>query len=125
MSKHNASFYLPIDLNGSPLKAVTVPVYPEEGDELKFWAEEDRFGLEGLSPQTMGIVNQTKNGSRRHVVLEFTPCQHWTKKRICLSLLVEQICCKFKVLMLLLICSWCKFVLGESLLLCKGGVNVE
>ena len=35
---------------------------------------------------------------------------HWTKKRICLSLLVEQIYCKFRVLMmLLLICSWCKF----------------
>ena len=26
------------------------PVYPEEGDESKFWAEEDRFGLEGVSP---------------------------------------------------------------------------
>ena len=35
--------------------------------------------------------------------------EHWTKKRICLSLLVEQIYCKFRVLMLLLICPWCKF----------------
>ena len=34
---------------------------------------------------------------------------HWTKKRIYLSLLVEQIYCKFRVLMLLLICSWCKY----------------
>ena len=34
--------------------------------------------------------------------------QHWTKKRICSSLLVVQIYCKFRVLMLLLIYSCCK-----------------
>ena len=49
-SKDNPSFYFPIDLDGPPPKTVTVPVYPEEGDESKFWAEEDRFGLEGASP---------------------------------------------------------------------------
>ena len=48
--KENPSFYFLIDFNGPPPKAVTVPVYPEEGDESKFWAEEDRSGLEGLSP---------------------------------------------------------------------------
>ena len=34
-SKDNPSFYFPIDLDGPPPKTVTVPVYPEEGDESK------------------------------------------------------------------------------------------
>ena len=34
---------------------------------------------------------------------------YWTKNRIFLSSLVEQIYCKLRVLMLLLICSWCIF----------------
>ena len=49
-SKDNPSFYFPIDFDGPPPKTVTVPVHPEEGDESKFWAKEDRFGLEGVSP---------------------------------------------------------------------------
>ena len=50
---------------------------------------------------------------------------HWKKKRICLSLLVEQIYCKFRVLMLLLICRFVRILFkSESLLFCKGGVNL-
>ena len=33
-SKDNPSFYLPIDFDGPHPKAVTVPVYPEEGDDV-------------------------------------------------------------------------------------------
>ena len=54
VSNDNPSFSFPIDFDGSLPKAVTVPVYPEEGDESKFWAEEDRFGL-----QRIISVNQT------------------------------------------------------------------
>ena len=52
--------------------------------------------------------------------------KHWAKKRICLSLLVEQIYCKFwgtnVATYLFLVQILFK---SESLLFCKGGVNVE
>lgn len=42
--KDNPSFYLPIDFDGPPPKAVTVPVYPEEGDNVKVQGRGVWFG---------------------------------------------------------------------------------
>ena len=34
-NKENPSYYLPVDFDGPPPSAVSVPVYPEAGDDLK------------------------------------------------------------------------------------------
>ena len=58
---------------------------------------------------TKAKIKNPKDNTREEAGGIIKDNTHWTKKRICLSLLVEQIYCKFRVLMLLLICSWCKF----------------
>ena len=74
------------------------------------------FRIENRVP----LMRKKKNNNRLtkiHLITQFygisdygrVSAYHWTKKRICPSLLVEQIYCKFRVLVLLLICSWCKF----------------
>ena len=97
------------DVPGCPLPPRPILPLPPSDDDGDDDDEDRRRGLRRRLDFLNEDAQQCARGKRSRNITHTNT--HWTKKRTCLNLLVEQIYCKFRVLMLLLVCSWFKFFL--------------